>query len=340
MRTTVTPLVLLAAAACWACESSAGPDERPIPPPGPHFSITPLPLDVLARITVIGFNNKVFPTPHTYWMLCDDFVFLQSNRPCRQERLAVRAPRAGTVLNATPVADGFIRLEGPPGLVWTFGHVTPATGLTRGTRVAAGQVVATMFQTNGIDFGLINHRVQHHHITPARYPLEWLHGENPIAQFPEPIRAQLLTRVNSLSDPLGRLAFDVAGTASGGWFVEGTPKTNVSLQLGNEWRQLWLGRYVEREETRVASFGQRWQGMQNYLLAVDPAAPAWEQITPATGVVSMKLWNMDRQALPNYNFPGGTLLIQLLDATRLRMEWFNTHNSVSAFTSAAVIYER
>ena len=331
---------LLFSASCGDGGDSLGPGERPSPPAGPHFTVTPLPLDAIARITVIGFNNKVLPTPHTYWLLCDDFILLQGSRPCRQERMQVRAPGPGTVLALNPVADGFLRVEGPPGLIWTFGHVTPAAGLTPGSRITAGQVVATMYQTNGIDFGVVNYGIRHDYISPARFPPEYLRGENPIAQFPEPVRAQLLTRVNSLSDPLGRLASDIAGTAAGNWFVAGTPLTHVSVQFGNEWRQLWLGRYSERQETRVASFGERWQGMQNFLLAVDPAAPAWEQITPASGVISMKLWNLDRDALPNYNFPGGTALIQLLDATRLRVEWFNTHSPVSAFTTAARTYER
>ena len=339
MRASSTLLAVIVAAAC--AQNPSGPDdEQPIPPPGPHFSVLPLPLDSLARITVIGFNNEVLPTPHTYWLLCDDFYVLQSDRTCRQQRLPVLAPGDGAVRDLNAAADGFISIEGPPGLIWTFGHVTPAPGLARGTRVTAGQTIATMYQTNGMDFGLVNYGIEHEFITPERYPAAFRHGENPIAQFPEPIRSQLLTRVNSLSDPLGRLSFDSAGTASGAWFVEGTPKSPVSLQFGQEWRQLWLGRYVERQETRVASFGQLWPGMGNFLLAVDSAAPSWEDITPATGLVSVKLWTLGADALPNHAFPDGTLLIQLLDPTRLRVQWFDSHASVSAFTAEARTYER
>lgn len=168
--------------------------------------------------------------------------------PCRLERMAIRAPMDAVVLDVD-------------------------------SRVTAGQVVATMFQTNGVDFGLVNKRIDHACTVPARYHAEYLHGENPIAQFAEPIRSSLLPKVNSLSPtPLGRLSYDVAATASGGWFLDGAP---------------------------------------------------------ATGMVAIRLWNIGRDAQPNLAQPHqGTLLIQMLEANRLRMEWFNTQGPVAAFTAA------
>jgi hypothetical protein len=38
----------------------------PMPPPGPRFSVLPVPVERIARITPIGYNNKIFPNPHTY----------------------------------------------------------------------------------------------------------------------------------------------------------------------------------------------------------------------------------------------------------------------------------
>ena len=89
------PLLLGAAllAACGSDATGPGNDGRSVPPPGPHFTVLPLPLEAVARITPIGYNNKRFPTPHTYWLLCDDFFILQSSRPCRMERMANRVRR-------------------------------------------------------------------------------------------------------------------------------------------------------------------------------------------------------------------------------------------------------
>jgi hypothetical protein len=329
------------AAACGGSDRNpTDPSGLPTPPPGTNFSVTPVPIDAIARITPIGYNNNVFPTDHTYWLTCDIDVILQGARPCRRERLDLRAPAAGTVADANTSPDGFIRVEGPPGLIWTFGHVTPRPGLTRGTAVAAGQVVATMFYEHGFDFGLTNRGVSHSFITPARYPEQMLHGENPIAQYAEPTRSDLLARVNSLSDKLGRLSRDVPGTASGGWFLPGTPRSSEAMSPSSLPQVLWLGRYTEREETRILGIGATWPGMTNRILAVDPAAPSWEDVTPASGEVRLKLWALGFDATPNRASPAGTLIIQLPSATTLRIEWFNTHGDPPGFTGAARLYER
>jgi hypothetical protein len=120
-------------AAVMSCQDQgSGPDQRPIPPPGPHFTHAPIPVATVARVTPIGYNNKVFPTPHTYWITCDAFFVLPSTRPCHREYQPIAAPGSGVVLRLAAVADGYITVEGPPGLVWTFGHVTPAPGLAAG----------------------------------------------------------------------------------------------------------------------------------------------------------------------------------------------------------------
>ena len=56
--------------------------------------------------------------------------------------------------------------------------------------------------------------------------------------------------------------------------------------------------------------------------------------------MALRLWNIAQDARPNLSQPSGTLLVQLVDSLRLRVEWFNTHNPVTAFTAAARMYER
>ncbi len=333
---------LLAATLTCQGEGPSNPNQTvpAPPPPGPHFTHSPIPVESLARITPIGYNNKIFPVAHTYWLTCDIDVILQSSRPCVRQFQTLRAPRGGIVRDINTATDGFLSVEGPPGLRWTFGHVTPAPGLVRGSTVTAGQAVATMFVNHGFDFGVINYGVHHQYIVPERYPDGPRHGENPIAQFPDSLRTLLLARVNSLTDSLGRLSFDVAGTASGGWFTQGAPRDNTPLSFGNDTMLLWLARWVERRSTRIASIGKLWPGMPNRLLAVDSAAPDWESLTPASGAVALRLWNIALDARPNLSSAGGTLLVQLLDSLHLRVEWFNTHTPVTAFTAAARIYER
>lgn len=331
--------LLLAASCRSGANAPTEPDPFAPPPPGPHFRVSPVPVGTIARITPIGYNNNIIPTPHTYWLTCDIDVVLQSTRPCHRERQPIRAPGSGVVVGINPAVDGFLRIEGPKGLRWTFGHVTPEPGLNLGSAVTAGQTIARMTHDHGFDFGLVNYGVARSFARRERWIQEYLFGEHPIEQFPEPLRSELISRSQSLSRPLGHLDFDTPGTLAGAWFLQGTP-VSTSLNLGNAHTHQWFGRWTEREETRVASLGHPWPGLQNRTLAADPGAPSWETITPASGRVAIRLWVVDRNARPDPGSASGTVLVEMLSPVLLRLEWFPHHNPVSGFTAAAMIYER
>lgn len=339
MRVMHNGLVAFVVCAVLACgDDPTGAIRAVDPGPGPHFSVLPIPLEKIGRITALGFNNFTLPGDHTYWETCESWFVMRINRPCITGRLDLLAPANGEVVSVGENADGFISVQGPPGLVWTFGHVTPATGLRKGSRVIAGQIVARMFYGHGFDFGLTNYGIVHRHIVPEHFSDQFKHGQNPIAQFPDAMRTELLTRMNPAGPAYGRLAYDSLGTAAGTWVAEG----NLRKYLINtdEPLLLWFGRWTERQETQVISIGGRWPGQDNNTLVTDVAAPEWEDITPATGKVAIKLWNLNASALANLSYPGGTVLMELLNARLLRLEFFNTHNAITDFTVAAKRYER
>ena len=320
-------------------EGVVDPPQGPVEPgPGPHFTVSPVPIETLGRITALGFNNNVLPTDHTYWETCESWVSMRLELPCHLERQPLRAPGDGTVRSLDPAEDGYIEIEGPPGLVWTFGHVTPSAGLSPGAQVTAGQVVARMFYEQGFDFGLTNYGVEHRYIVPAHYSDQGLHGQHPVAQFPPTLRTELLTRMNPTGPELGRLSYDSAGTASGTWVTAGSgPIYFTNL---NQDRVLWLGRWTERPDTRVASFGEIWPGMENRIVATDPAAPAWEEIEAGSGPVALRLWHLNAGARPNLSWSAGTLLVEVLDELTLRVEWFSSHDDPPGFTTSARTFER
>jgi hypothetical protein len=338
-----SPLAIaaLAAALSLGCSSGSPTETDPLEPPpaGPHFTESPLPIETVARITPLGYNNKIIPTSHSYWLTCDIDIILQGSRPCHMERQDVRAPTDGTVIAYNPAEDGFIRIEGPKGLRWTFGHVTPAPGLTPGSRVRAGQVIGRMTFPHGVDFGVVNYGVRWDYVRPERYPEEYRYGQHPVEQFGEPLRSELAGRSNSRSRPLGGLDFDVPGTVSGGWFRQGLP-VSASLDRDTDDQRQWFGRWIENEETRVVAFGHRWSGMVHRWAAADSAAPSWETLTPVSGRVAVRLWAVNTQAQPDPNQQAGTVLLEMLGANTLRLEWFASHAPVSAFTAAALTYER
>ena len=146
------------------------PDDPVLPPPGPHFSVSPIPLDSIARISPLGPNNKILPVGHSYWDTCDRNYVFNTGRPCVLSNLELRAPGSGRVYSMDPSDDGQLTVEGPPGLMYSFAHVTPAPALSVGDSVQAGDVIATMFYTHSFDFGVVDPRVEHVFVRPERYP--------------------------------------------------------------------------------------------------------------------------------------------------------------------------
>jgi hypothetical protein len=163
--------------------------------------------------------------------------------------------------------------------------------------------------------------------------------QSPVAQYAEPLRSELIARVSTQSDPLGTVAFDVAGTASGNWFRQGTPIAN-SFEPGFENRLLFLGPLQERDDIRIVSHETGWFTALLGIGVADLAAPYWEDITPASGIVWIPLWEVARDAGPNLDKPRGGLLIEVLPGERMRLEWSNTHEQLAGFTAAASVYER
>lgn len=335
-------VVLLALLACGRSDATGPePDEQPIPPPGPHFTVLPIPMDAIARISALGTNSKILPIGHTYWTTCDFEYLLPSGRPCLLEHLPIRAPADAIVFGVDAQDDGGITLEGPPGLHWTFAHVTPTAGLQRGDTIRAGDVIARMSFTYSFDFGVTNYaREPHEFARNERYLEFFRYTESPVAQFVEPLRSQLIERVVTLGDPFGRVSFDVPGTAAGGWFLEGTPPGDASFIVEGVPKQLFLGRLQERPETRILIVGERWPGLINRMAVVDEAAPSWDDITAADGPVAVKLWALTPEGLPKLDFPHGTALFEVLAGGRLRIDWFDTHGPVTTFSATARIYER
>jgi hypothetical protein len=317
------------------------PDPDPDPGPGPHYSVVPIELEKLARVTPVGTNGKVLPIGHTYWYTCDTEWLMPTDRPCVRERLPIRSPVDGTVFQVEHVPDGGITIQGPPGLYAGFAHVTPVAELQRGDAVQAGDTIAVMYSDFAFDFGMTNYGIdEHRFVNQERFRNNpaYLHTQSPIAQYPEPIRTELLARVRTQSDPLGRIVFDVAGTAAGGWFIEGTPYDD-SLTPAYETASVFLGPLQERDDVRLVSKVGWFLAVMDIAVA-DPEAPRWEDIGPATGPVWVTLWSATREGGPDFTRPAGGVRLEVLDGEKLRIEWFDTHDDPGAFTAAAGLYER
>ncbi len=315
-------------------------NKEELPPSGPQFTVSPVPIDKLARISQLGENGKVFPVSHTYWTICDDgFIILPSGNPCTRDRLPIRAPGRGEVVDVVHTQDGEVSFEAP-GLRWTFAHVTPEPGLSRGTVVEAGEVIATMTFDFSFDFGLINYAVNHEYIASYRYPEPGLHAQHPIEQFPEPIRSQLIEKLAGEPKQIGEFNSDIAGTASGGWIRDGAPEE--VFVVGNEKHLLWTGKLSENPVSNIINIGERWPGQPeaHFTYVVDQQDPSWDEITPEKGAVQVRLWQVAKSGLPDGVRSLGSMLVQVLEREKLRIEWFDTHDTVPNFSGQSRMYGR
>lgn len=335
-------IIVLSSALIGCSDQNGGTSKQgtdTIPPPGPHFSHLPISLNLIARITPLGYNNKTFPVGHTYWQTCDIEYLLNSGQACQTGTFPIYAPRDGTVRSVAP-DDGHIIIEGPPGLIIKFDHVNPIPDLASSDAVQGGQHIGNMYQITNFDFGVINYGLQEHFfINPERYPESYLFVQNPIEQYPEPLRSQLLEYVQTFWDPSGYISSDIEGTASGNWFKEGAPNNHSAASPDYAHTHLYLGRLAEKEETRIIVVGDPWADMPNRMAVVDSDAPSWDELTLESTTV-VRLWGLSPDGDPELNFPHGTVLLEVLENNQLRIEWFDTHNTVLSFGENVRLYER
>jgi hypothetical protein len=332
-----------------ANEDERDPFEEPDPFAdwqGPIFTVSPLPIETLHHITPLGWNNKVFPLEHTYWVTCDSREVWedtpqdpQDDPACHLEQQILLAPGPGIARWVNPAEDGAVRVAGPGGFEWEMGHVTPL--VAEGDTIAAGQPVAKMLYQHGFDFGLW--QMKDSLIVGVANPKRFPHFPpvHPISLYPDSLRAELIRFVPTREgEILGKAHWDIPGTAMGAWFLEGAPDDGHLLGPEGMPYTLFLGRFTVRQSVRLIAVGEMWPEMLNRTLALDPAALDWEKVTPATGRIAQRAWNSSPMGVINFDWPGGTFLIEMLAEDRLRIEWFDTHEPVTEFTEAARAYER
>lgn len=327
-------------------DHSTAPEEVPIPTEA-IFTVSPVPVELLSSITPVGAHNKVLPVEHTYWLTCGSENYHPSTRPCNLGKFEIRSPGDGVVRDLDASEDGYLTIVGPGGTdfyMWRFGHVTPL--VEEGERVEAGQVVARMHAEHGFDFGLWRQfgEPPEGASTKRRWQGYAFFPEHPISQFVEPLRSQLTELLPPIEgERLGRAFWDIPGTAGGTWFRDDAPPGEIVYSADHWHTVLHLARHVEVNSTRIVSFGDPPSELEFFIVAVDPSAPDWEDITPESGVVELKLWHLswdpETPARPDLNVPAGKLLIEMLDEETILAEYFDTHKPVGGF-SAPRIYTR
>jgi len=298
--------------------------------------VSPIEVSSIQTITALGAMapwGHTLPTDHVY-------IVHHENAPSTYTPVPVYAPAGGTIeftINGRidVVVDSVFRYYIAP--------LALADGIQPGARIDAGRLLGYHSTFPAFDFAVLRSTLRLEFVNPLRYGRDTITSDGPIQYFDEPLRSMLYAKVKRTgSEKDGRLNYDVAGTLSGNWYAEDLPVADSgrgdTMYYGV--RKLSFARDVfSPERQRVSIGGLGFTG----LYGVPSDAPDFASITPASGLVVYRLLAAGEPQAPPPTTQLGWLLVQLLDAERLRIQAISINDSrvpPAAFTSGAELYLR
>ena len=168
------------------------------------------------------------------------------------------------------------------------------------------------------------------------------------------LKSELLAKNLRTRPPLGgKVGYDEKGTLLGNWFKVGVPKQRQGEYWVNELSLVYD--HIDESQIRV-SLGDF--GGHPKAFGVKGNLPDPKDVTKNSGIIKYELYRHDYYDLAgnlwdqvnfvpnlvskNTNDLAGTVLFELLDDGKLRVETFpgKTADQISGFTDKAIIYER
>lgn len=195
------------------------------------FTSAVLPIDHLAPSTPYGMMVGYHVTPIDHGYIGVDTLNLSETDRTRAAFLPITSPAAGTVIQVQS-------LEGPtPNYRMVINHGCGvytaymvmdqvATGIAVGTKVAAGQQIGAQ-RDHPMDFNVFSSGTW---LSGFANPLSYAYGESwkpytadPSGFWPTNIANAYAAQMQRTSSPRwGKIDYDVVGSASGNWFLDGT----------------------------------------------------------------------------------------------------------------------
>lgn len=316
------------------CGGKGGGTSQPSLPPGPGVLTTaPLAFPALNHILSLGWMNPVghtIPTDHIY------FGHLAQPGEPGLGPLPVLAPGDGTVQKILHVpAGGYdeckIWFQQTGTFSYYLDHVVPDAFVKEGVKVTAGQRIGQTGLGYSLDLGVIDQTVTLGFLNPARYADQTLHCGKPLTYYPEPLRSQLYALVEREgSDKDGRIDYDVAGRLIGNWFLDTTP---APTDGPSGWdKELAFAYECRWPSMPIVSIGGQWPLVDKWTF--QKGAPPPETVQVSSGLVVYELWSI-------YDpIRRGTLLAQLLEPGRLKVQVFEGIPATLAFDAGARVYIR
>jgi len=211
--------------------------------------------------------------------------------------------------------------------------------------VKAGDVIAmTGMYVAGLGWYLEDREANLNFINKKKYgPIAY--SVFPLDYFRQDLKELLYTFVKRTKEPRGgRIDFDVDGTVSGNWIVEGSDP-----QSGAEPWSVWLSFCYDMydPDCRRISIGMalgRTIGEDNGMLTCPKSGPAYTEVTPESGPAVYRLYPIEEGqeffGAPVDDTVRYTLLVQMVNKRKIRVELFRGDVPNPSFTSNAMLYTR
>jgi hypothetical protein len=348
-RVGVLRAVLLVA----ACGGGSG---GPVDPNGTAFGITATgpgvlavsPIDTASVIWTTPLGSiappgHVLPTDHVYISFVDAYSGNQQNNDCMTKR-PIYAAGSGviefTIVTETR-GDTKVSVQMTKTFHYYYDHVLLLPGFVVGTRVSAGQQIAT---TAGgcpsFDIGVWDLEATNGgFVNPARYGASTLHATSPYKYFTAPLRALYLARSRLLdgvpANKDGRIDWGITGKLVGDWFHSSLAVDANSSGSPDGWSKSIAFTYdwYDNSKPVISIGGTITTPGAGPIAATDPD-PA--TISPSSGLIANRI----AQVKTGLMRPGW-LLVQMTASDHIRVEYFpDAAARPAAFTAAAQDYLR
>ena len=311
------------------------------PPTYPaQFTATPADTGDFAFIIALGSMSPpghTMPVDHVYFYVVDPDV--NPGDLYRTRRLY--APGAGRVVEIRRGTDDSLTIQMNSTVSYYMSHLLLDNSIALGSELTAGQYLGTFSaRVYAFDIGVIDMGTTVPLINPNRFPYTTPHAGKPLTLFTEPVRSAIYGRVRREGpDRNGRIDYDVPGTASGYWFLQGLTVADSPYSLSGP-SQLALARDAQCPANQAISIGGTLSYPGAYITGLGEAD--WTTVTPASGAVTYTLrWPPDG---PTSQI-GAFMRLQLLNENTLKIETFpQTYPDLMTvappFTANAKIYVR
>jgi hypothetical protein len=231
--------------------------------------------------------------------------------------------------------DYRIEIKHTQSIMSYFDHISNLPpNINEGTAINTGDLMGYgRASVSAIDIGVINYNKINSFIIPERYHEFHLFCDDPYSYFPDSIRQILEKKNPRIGEPKGgKVNYDIDGTLSGNWFLEGTPVTwEASSYLYGENQIAFVYDMYNAATIRI-SCGGTLEGAP-FVLKVIGNRPHPASVTSSSGIIEYEL---------DSPYLLVTMLVEMIDDRKIKVETFidESPSEVNSFTSSARIYTR